>query len=73
MTPSVPEYLSPIQWQQAIAVSRQECARIFRDGGSASDALSAFNLAPSTTAPDWNISVNRIAEALCVSQQRKAA
>ena len=44
MTPSVPEYLSPIQWQQAIAVSRQECARIFRDGGTPDDALVAFGL-----------------------------
>ena len=44
MTPSVPEYLSPIQWQQAIAVSRQECARIFRDGGTPGDALVAFGL-----------------------------
>ena len=34
MTPSVPDYLNPIQWHQAVAVSRQECARIFRDGGA---------------------------------------
>ena len=39
MTPSVPDHLSPLQWHQAIAVSRQECARIFRDGGTPGDAL----------------------------------
>src|SRR5690349_14368435 len=68
-----PRHVNPMQWQLAMDYARQACARIFRDGGSASDALSAFNLAPSTTALDWNTSVNRIAEALCVSQQRKAA
>jgi hypothetical protein len=68
-----PRHVNPMQWQLAMDYARQACARIFRDGGSASDALSAFNLAPSSTALDWNTSVNRIAEALCVSQQRKAA
>ena len=43
MTPSVPDYLNPIQWHQAVAVSRQECARIFRDGGAPQDALKAFD------------------------------
>ena len=68
-----PRHVNPMQWQLAMDYARLACARIFRDGGSASDALSAFNLAPATTTPDWNTSVNRIAEALCVSQQRKAA
>jgi len=67
-----PRHVNPMQWQLAMDYARLACARIFRDGGSASDALSAFNLAPSTSI-DWNTSVTRIAEALCVSQQCKAA
>ncbi len=68
-----PRHVNPMQWQLAMDYARLACARIFRDGGSASDALSAFNLAPATTTPDWNTSVNRIAEALCVSQQQRKA
>jgi hypothetical protein len=68
-----PRHVNPVQWQLAMDYARSACARIFRDGGSAADALSAFDLAPSATAPDWNTSVNRIAEALCGGQQRRAA
>ena len=67
-----PRHVNPMQWQLAMDYARLACARIFRDGGSASDALRAFSLAPSTST-DWNTSVTRIAEALCVPQQRKAA
>ena len=69
-----PRHVNPVQWQLAMDYARQACARIFRDGGSAAEALRVFDLpASGTTAPDWNTSVNRIAEALCVNQQRKAA
>ena len=67
-----PRHVNPVQWQLAMDYARQACARIFRDGGSAAEALAAFGLPPSA-APDWNTSVNRIAEALCGGQQRKAA
>ena len=67
-----PRHVNPVQWQLAMDYARQACARIFRDGGSAAEALSAFNL-PAEGTPDWNTSVGRIAEALCMSAQRKAA
>ena len=60
MTPSVPDHLSPIQWHQAIAVSRQECARIFRDGGTPGDALVAFGL-KADDAVNWERAVDQIA------------
>ena len=68
-----PRHVNPVQWQLAMDYARSLARRIFRDGGSAADALSAFDLAPAATTPDWNTSVNRIAEALCGSQQRQAA
>ena len=38
-----PDHINPIQWHQAQSVSRQTCARVFRDGGSPRDALAAFS------------------------------
>src|SRR4029453_17964259 len=67
-----PRHVNPMQWQLAMDYARQACARIFRDGGSAAEALSAFDL-PAEETSDWNTSVSRIAEALCASAQRKAA
>jgi hypothetical protein len=68
-----PRHVNPVQWQQAMDYARQVCARIFRDGGSAAEALRAFDLPATDTSTDWNTSVNRIAEALCVPLQRQAA
>ena len=62
MTPSVPDYLSPIQWHQAVAVSREQCARIFRDGGAPSDALIAFGLKAEHDA-NWERVVDLLAAA----------
>jgi hypothetical protein len=66
-----PRHLNPVQWSQALDYARQVCARIFRDGGTAADALSAFGL--STSGADWSIAVERIAQSLCTAPVRKAA
>jgi len=72
MTPSVPDYLNPIQWHQAVAVSRQECARIFRDGGAPQRALEAFGLNASDVAT-WERAVDLIATEICAHPMRRAA
>jgi hypothetical protein len=72
MTPSVPNHLNPMQWHQALAVSRQTCARVFRDGGSPAEALASFGL----TGPDelnWDRAVDLIAEELCAHPMSRAA
>jgi hypothetical protein len=72
MTPSVPNHLSPIQWHQALAVSRQTCARVFRDGGSPTEALASFGLAGCDNV-NWDKAVDMIAEELCAHPLPKAA
>ncbi|MBS0234442.1 MAG: hypothetical protein JSR99_13265 [Proteobacteria bacterium] len=72
MTPSVPDHLSPIQWHQAVAVSREQCARIFRDGGSPGDALVAFGLKREPGA-NWERVVDLIAAELCAHPIKRAA
>ena len=37
-----PKHINPQQWQHAIGIARQPCARIFRDGGAPADALEAL-------------------------------
>lgn len=39
-----PAHVNPILWQQSIGLARQISARVFRDGGSASDAVAAIGL-----------------------------
>ena len=73
MNDMVPRHINSVQWQQAIGYARQACARIFRDGGSPSEALSAFGMSTAERELDWAIVVDRIAQALCAPQQRKAA
>jgi hypothetical protein len=68
-----PRYINPVQWQQAMGYARQACARIFRDGGSPAEALSAFGLAAVHTSADWSVAVDRIAQSLCAPAVRKAA
>jgi hypothetical protein len=72
MTPSVPNHLNPIQWHQALAVSRQTCARVFRDGGTPVEALASFGL---TSGGDinWDKAVDMIAEEFCAHPVAKAA
>ena len=72
MTPSVPDYLNPIQWHQAVAVSRQECARIFRDGGAPQDARVAFGL-NATDVGSWERAVDLIATEICARPMQRAA
>lgn len=72
MTPSVPDHVNPIQWHQALAVSRQTCARVFRDGGAPADALSAFGLA-SDASITWERAVDHIAAELCAHPMSRAA
>ncbi|WP_045837517.1 hypothetical protein [Hyphomicrobium sp. 99] len=72
MTPSVPDYLSPIQWHQAVAVSREQCARIFRDGGTPADALLAFGLNAEAGA-NWERVVDVIAAEICAHPIKRAA
>ncbi len=72
MTPSVPDHLSPIQWHQAVAVSREQCARIFRDGGSPRDALVAFGMTAENDA-NWERVVDLVASELCAHPMKRAA
>ena len=71
-TRSVPEHLNPIQWHQAVAVSRQTCARVFRDGGSPVEALAAFGLAGHADV-SWEKAVDVIAGELCAHPLPRAA
>ncbi len=78
ITNSCPDTLplerDPAQWHQAIGIARQACARIFRDGGNAGDALKAFGLAPAGAASaNWSRAVTVIAESLCSSRIKRAA
>ncbi len=68
MSHSAPDHINPIQWHQALAVSRQTCARVFRDGGLPVDALSAFGVSFDTDANEgvtWEKAVDLIAAELC--------
>ena len=67
-----PHHVNAVQWQQAMGYARQACARIFRDGGSPTEACRAFGLRPEPVA-DWSVAVDRIALALCAPSVRKAA
>ena len=73
----IPDHINPMQWHQAMGVARQVSARIFRDGGSAADALAAFGLQSNTNELDWSRAVEAIAESLCsqrvAPQMRRAA
>lgn len=59
------EHINPMQWHQAMGVARQVSARIFRDGGSAADALAAFGITAGAESEDWSRAVEVIAETLC--------
>ena len=71
-TPSVPSHLNPMQWHQALAVSRQTCARVFRDGGTPANALSGFGIS-SRDEVSWDKAVDMIAEEICAHAMAKAA
>jgi hypothetical protein len=65
-----PRHVHPQQWRQAIDVSREICARFFRDGRTAEDAVRAFGLDPSGAA-SWARAVTLIAERQCTPQEAK--
>jgi hypothetical protein len=61
-----PNHINSVQWIQAVGYSRQSCARVFRDGGSPADALSAFGLEDGGLGDtEWSRAVDMIATALC--------
>lgn len=67
-----PGFYNPIQWHQAVAVSRQECARVFCDGGSPQEALAAFRLTADNDV-SWQRAVDLIAAELCAHPMPRAA
>lgn len=68
------DHFNYIQWVQAIGIARQACARLFRDGGTPADALTAFGLTAGATLPnDWNRAVDAIAQHLCTRPLVQAA
>lgn len=70
-----PDHVNPFQWNEAMGIARQACARIFRDGGRPQDALSAFGIGASRAGEvkDWSKTVEVIAELLCREPVRRAA
>ena len=64
--------INPLQWHSAVGLARQICARVFRDGGSPADAVTAFGLTKTHVA-SWNKAVDLIAEHLCLRDFRSAA
>lgn len=69
-----PDHINPVQWQQAMGIARQACARIFRDGGSPMDALDTFGIqVTALSRSDWSRAVELIARALCSEPLRRAA
>lgn len=73
----VPEHVNPIEWHQAVGIARQSCARFFRDGGTARDAMRAFGAETGATdtknAADWGKAVEAIALVLCAKPEKRAA
>lgn len=69
-----PDYIDDLQWTQAVAVARQSCAGLFRDGGVPADALATFGLGRDLCpAADWSRAVEMIAETLCQRPDQLAA
>jgi hypothetical protein len=69
-----PAHVNPFEWEQAMGLARQICARIFRDGGTPEQALQACSLAPRAGA-NWSRAVDLIAEAMTTpaASRRRAA
>lgn len=76
-----PHDVQPGQYSEAVLIARQTCARIFAQGGTPADALAAFGLGADLAGRDgdaagtagWPRTVDRIAAALCVTPQNRAA
>jgi hypothetical protein len=67
-----PAHINPIQWHHALAVSRQACARVFRDGGTPVEAVAAFGLSAAEPV-SWEKAVDQIANELCAHPLPRAA
>lgn len=73
MMMSRPQHINPLQWNEAVAMARQGCARVFRNGGAPQDALASFGLKGNDAAlNDWSKAVDTIANALCLTMRRAA-
>jgi hypothetical protein len=60
----IPEHINPMQWHQAVGIARQSCARFFRDGATAKDAMRAFGAdAGAAGVADWGKAVGRSPDA----------
>ncbi len=68
----IPEHINPMQWHQAVGIARQSCARFFRDGGTAKDAMRAFGAEAAADASDWGKAVEAIAHVLCARPERRS-
>lgn len=74
-----PDHISSAEWDQAMGIARQACARVFRDGGDPVDAFATFGLSRDrlpvhlSETDDWSKAVEHIAYALCCRQHRAAA
>jgi hypothetical protein len=69
-----PEHINPMQWHQAVGIARQSCARFFRDGGTAMDAMRAFGAEQNfAEVANWGKAVEAIAYVLCAKPERRAA
>jgi hypothetical protein len=60
-----PSHINPVQWDQAVGLARQSCARIYRDGGSPADALQAFGHGAGAAPADWDRAIRCIAQGFC--------
>jgi hypothetical protein len=69
----IPAHINPIEWHQAVGVARQSCARFFRDGGTAKDAMLAFGADGAADEADWGKAVEAIAFVLCARGHKRAA
>ena len=71
-----PQHINPLQWNEAIGLARQNCARIFRNGGMPADALKSFGVTQAGAAAgaqsDWGKAVEAIALSLCTSTRMAA-
>ncbi len=66
MTLMSPRPVNPLQWSEAIGLARHTCARVFRDGGSPSDAMRSFGLRARTVErADWDEAIRSIAQSIC--------
>lgn len=70
---AAPAHINPSQWAQAIGYARQAGARVFRDGGSAVDAVRAFGVKADLQPNDWARAIALIAEVMCHQPAARAA